>query len=97
MWILEDAAMGKKKKDNQSIRLKGQLRLYMQWPAVMAVLLVFVNIWTYKIDRRAGTLMFIFVLIYIVMTGILYLYSKSLIVKDLVEFAAQYLSLIHIF
>ena len=82
--------MGKKKKDNQSIRLKGQLRLYMQWPAVMAVLLVFVNIWTYKIDRRAGTLMFIFVLIYIVMTGILYLYSKSLIVKDLVEFAAQY-------
>ncbi len=82
--------MGKKKKENQSIRLKGQLRLYMQWPAIMAVLLVIVNIWTYKIDRRAGTLMFIFVLIYIVMTGILYLYSKSLIVKDLVEFAAQY-------
>lgn len=82
--------MKKRSKENQKVRLKGQLRLYMQWPAIMAVLLVAVNIWTYKIDRRAGTLMFIFVLIYIVMTGILYLYSKSLIMKDLVEFAAQY-------
>ena len=34
--------------------------------------------------------MFIFLLIYIVMVGILYLYSKSVIMKDLVEFAAQY-------
>ena len=82
--------MKKRSKENQKVRLKGQLRLYMQWPAIMAVLLVAVNIWTYKIDRRAGTLMFIFVLIYIVMTGVLYLYSKSLIMKDLVEFAAQY-------
>ena len=40
--------------------------------------------------------MFVFVLIYIMMVGILYLYSKSIIMKDLVEFAAQYLSLIHI-
>ena len=63
--------MGKKKKENQSIRLKGQLRLYMQWPAIMAVLLVIVNIWTYKIDRRAGTLMFIFVLIYDIFQAVL--------------------------
>ena len=82
--------MGKRKKENKSIRLKGQLRMYMQWPAIMAVFLALVNIWTYRIDRRAGTVMFIFVLIYIVMTGILYLYSKSLIMKDLVEFATQY-------
>lgn len=82
--------MKEKKKDSQKIRLKGQLKLYMQWPAIMALLLIAVNIWSYKIDKRAGTLMFIFVLIYIVMVGILYLYTKSLIMKDLVEFAAQY-------
>ena len=34
--------------------------------------------------------MFVFVLIYIMMVGVLYLYSKSIIMKDLVEFAAQY-------
>lgn len=77
-------------KEKKKVQLKGQLRLYMQWPAIMALFLVAVNIWIYKIDRRAGALMFIFLLIYIVMVGILYLYSKSIIMKDLVEFAAQY-------
>ncbi len=79
-----------RKKTNQKVRLKGQLRFYMQWPAAMAVLLIAMNIWVYRIDRRAGVLLFIFVGIYILITGMLYLYSKSLIVKDLVEFAAQY-------
>lgn len=74
----------------KDIRLKGQLKLYMQWPAFMALLLVIVNIWCYRIDKKAGTLMCIFVLIYIIMAAILYQYSKSLIMKDLVEFAAQY-------
>lgn len=78
------------KKTNQKVQLKGQLRLYMQWPVVMAVLLVAMNIWVYRVDKRAGILLFIFVAIYIMVTGVLYFYSKSLIVKDLVEFAAQY-------
>ena len=82
--------MSEKQKENGKVHLKGQLRLYMQWPAVMALLLVAMNIWIYRIDRRAGSLMFVFVLIYIMMVGILYLYSKSIIMKDLVEFAAQY-------
>lgn len=78
------------KKTNQKVQLKGQLRLYMQWPVVMALLLVAINIWVYRIDKRAGILLFIFVAIYIIVTAILYFYSKSLVVKDLVEFAAQY-------
>lgn len=82
--------MNDKQKERQKVKLKGQLRLYMQWPAIMALFLVAVNIWIYKIDRRAGALMFVFVLIYIIMVGMLYLYSKSIIMKDLVEFAAQY-------
>lgn len=73
-----------------NVRLKGQLKLYMQWPTIMALLLVAMNIWIYKIDKSAGALMFIFVLVYIVMVAILYLYSKNIIMKDLVEFAAQY-------
>ena len=82
--------MSEKQKENGKVHLKGQLRLYMQWPAIMALLLVAMNIWIYRINRRAGSLMFIFVLIYIMMVGVLYLYSKSIIMKDLVEFAAQY-------
>ncbi len=77
-------------KEKQKVRLKGQLRLYMQWPAIMAALLIGMNIWIYKLDKKAGGVMSLFLLLYIVMVGVLYLYTKSLVVKDLVQFAAQY-------
>lgn len=79
-----------KKKESYHIRLKGQLRLYMQLPVVMAVLSVISTIWIYKIDRRAGMVMLILALIYVGIIGYLYTYSNSRIMKDLVEFAAQY-------
>lgn len=72
------------------MHLKGQLRLYMQLPMVMAVLLIAVNVWIYGIDRRAGAVMLIFVIVYIGMLIYLYLYGRAGILKDLVEFAAQY-------
>lgn len=77
-------------REKQNIRLKGQLKLYMQWPAIMSLLLVAMNIWIYRIDHKAGAMMFVFVFIYIIIVGIMYLYNKSVILKDLVEFAAQY-------
>ena len=59
-------------KDKQDIQLKGQLKLYMQWPAIMSVLLLAMNVWIYKIDHRAGFIMLIFVLIYMLIVGALY-------------------------
>ena len=41
-------------------------------------------------DRKAGLLMSAFVLVYAVVIGIMYFYNKSLILADMVEFAAQY-------
>ncbi len=79
-----------KKKQEEQVRLKGHLRLYMQLPMVMAILLIAVNIWIFSIDRRAGMVMFIFVIAYIGMIIFLYLYGRAGILKDLVEFAAQY-------
>ena len=79
-----------KKKEADKIKLKGQLKLYIQWPAIVAVLLVLVNIWVYVTDRKAGILMGMFVVVYIIVAGWLYLRSKTVILKDLVEFAAQY-------
>ena len=39
----------KKKK----MRLKGKLRLYMNWPLIMTFLLVAMNIWVLMVDRKA--------------------------------------------
>ena len=79
--------MVEKKKEEGKVRfkLKGQLKLYIQWPAIMALLLMAMNIWIYEIDRNAGLLMLVFVLIYIAMIAVLYFYSKSIIMKDLVD------------
>lgn len=76
--------------EKQDIHLKGTLKLYMQWPMVMSVTLVFMTGWIYYIDRRAGMVMAACVLIYLVVTGSLYYYNKSALMRALVEFAAQY-------
>ena len=77
-------------KEKQDIRLKGQLKFYLQWPAIMAVILVAMNIWIYRTDHRAGAIMFFFVFVYAIFVSVMYFYSKSLVMQDLVDFAAQY-------
>lgn len=71
---------------------KGQLKLYMQWPVIMTVLLIGMNIWMYRISRQAGIMMSVFVLIYAVIVGGLYLYNRSFILKDMIQFSARYKS-----
>ena len=82
--------MLEKKTENEKLKLRGQLKMYIQWPSIMAVLLIAMNIWVYAIDRRAGSLMGIFVLVYSLIALVLYFRSKTVLLKDLVEFAAQY-------
>lgn len=74
----------------KNMRLKGQLRMYMQWPLIMTVLLLAMNIWMYMTDRKAGFMMTVFVGIYVVIVGILYFYNRSLILADLIQFSTQY-------
>lgn len=78
------------KKTRERMRLKGQLRMYMQWPLIMTILLAAMNIWTYVVDKKAGFIMSVFVLVYFVIAGAMYFYNRSLIFADLVQFSAQY-------
>ena len=72
------------------IKLKGQLRFYMQWPAFMILFLILMDVWIFMTDQKAGAIMTAFILVYAVVIGIMYFYNKSLILADMVEFAAQY-------
>lgn len=72
------------------MRLKGQLKMYMQWPLIMTVLLLAMNIWMYMTDRKAGFTMTVFIIIYAVIVGLLYFYNRSLILADLIQFSTQY-------
>ena len=76
--------------EKNKMRLKGQLRMYMHWPLIMAVLLVAMNIWMSMIDKKAGFVMTLFVIVYLVIAGALYFYNRSLILADLIQFSVQY-------
>ncbi len=77
-------------KKNQRVQLRGQLRLYMQWPLILGVLLVVATILCFIINRQAGLVMLVCLLVYLIFAVVLYGYSRSRIVKDLLDFAAQY-------
>ena len=72
------------------MHLKGQLKLYLMWPLIMAILLVAIDIWVCTIDKSSGLIMSVFVLIYIIAVAILYSYNRTFVLKELVEFATQY-------
>ena len=75
---------------NKNMRLKGQLRMYMQWPLIMTILLLAMNIWMYMTDQKAGLTLTVFVIIYAMIVGLLYFYNRSLILADLIQFSTQY-------
>jgi len=74
----------------QQVQLRGKLKLYMQWPAFMSLLLIAMDIWIYQVDKKAGLMLAAFIVVYIIIAVFLYFYNKSYIFSDLVEFAAQY-------
>ena len=67
----------------------------MSWPLIMTILLAAVDIWVYVIDKRAGFIMTVFILIYLGIAGGLYFYNRSLILADLIQFSAQYKGIEH--
>ena len=71
-------------------KLKGQLKLFLQWPVIMAIALILINMWILMLDQKAGLVMGMFVLIYTVAVVTMYFYSKSMILNRLINFATQY-------
>ena len=72
------------------MQLKGQLRMYMRWPLIMTLLLIGMDAWVYMVDKKAGLLMTVIIIIYVGITFSLYFYNRSLILADLIQFSVQY-------
>lgn len=77
-------------KNKNKMNLNGQLRSYLRGPVFLAVLLVIMNICIYMIDRNAGLLATMFVILYIAVAMVRYYHSRPMIVNELITFAAQY-------
>ena len=72
------------------IRIKGQLKFYMQWPLILTILLVIMDILVFTVNRRAGALVSIFITAYILIVVFLYFHSRAVIMNELISFATQY-------
>ncbi len=74
----------------KNVKFKGHLKLYMQWPLFLILLLLAMNVAMYALDIKAGILMSIFVCIYIAIAAVLYYYNKQILVNELINFATGY-------
>ena len=74
----------------QRIKLKGRLSTYMQTPLLLGFILLLVDIWIFLMDFKAGIILSIFVLVYLVAIVAMMSFSRTGIMKDLVSFATEY-------
>lgn len=74
----------------EQFKPKGQIRVYLQWPIVLSLLVLLVSVVVGAIDRKAGAVMALFALVYVGIALFLYFAKKPRIIKGLVSFAAEY-------
>lgn len=74
----------------KKIKVKGALKLYLDWPILLSILLIGMNISIYFVDKKAGSIATVFVLLYIIFAIFLYLIKRNTIIGELVRYAADY-------
>ena len=71
-------------------RLPRKLQLFLQWPALMAILLLIVDIWVFALDKKSAIVVSLFLFIYVGAVVVFYYYSKTLLLKQLTDVAVKY-------
>lgn len=78
------------KMKKKKVKFSGKLRSYMQWPLLMMIFLLIMNILVYFINAKAGLLVSAFSIVYIIFAVILLLHYKPHIINEMIYFATQY-------
>lgn len=68
----------------------GSLKMYLRWPIMLTPLLILMNISIALVDKKAGLYMMIYVAIYAVIAIILYASNRTIIEKEVVNYATNY-------
>lgn len=72
------------------LKLKGHLKHLARWPLYLSVLLIALNIVVYFVDIKAGVVVTLGNLLYIIIAVALLYYHRPLVFNDLIAFASQY-------
>ncbi|SFR62629.1 DHH family phosphoesterase [Anaeromicropila populeti] len=72
------------------IKLTSSLNSYLRWPFLLTILLLCMDISIFGVSTEAGIIMFIYVIVYILISFSIYAYKHKAILGDLVRFASNY-------
>ncbi|MDD3338750.1 MAG: DHH family phosphoesterase [Lachnospiraceae bacterium] len=75
---------------NKKIKVKGQLRTYIQWPLLLSILWIAMVIGIFCINFRAGLVAAGFLVVYVIVVVVLYAYNRPLLMNELISFATAY-------
>lgn len=75
---------------NNKFKLRGHLKHLTRWPLYLTVLLIALNVLVYMIDCKAGLVVTLGTLIYVVCAVGILLYHRPQMFNDLIAFASQY-------
>lgn len=78
--------MNKKKK----VRHSGKLKSYMQWPVIMVLFFLIMNVAVYFLDVKAGLVVSVFFVLYAVMVLVMRFHYRPSIMNEMISFATQY-------
>ena len=71
-------------------KVRGELRIYLQWPILLSALVVAMNLVVGMLSAIAGLVMFGFTAVYVAIALWLYFYRKRRLLAGLVEFSSDY-------
>lgn len=72
------------------MKFRGKLRSYLQWPVVLTILLVILNIPMYFYDKKSAIVITVFTVIYFTIVTVSYFQNRPVLINELVNFATQY-------
>ena len=70
-------------------RIQGTLRSYLRWPILLTPLLLVMNVHIYFVDVKAGAIMTIYVLLYMIIAFLLLYYKRRQLLKYIVTYAIR--------
>ena len=74
----------------KNIKLKGKLWALFSWPILLSLVLVLFNIGAYIYDIKCGCIMSGFLVVYVISTVVVYLWSKPSLLTEIINFGTQY-------
>lgn len=74
----------------EKVKVKGQLKVYLQWPLLLSLMILLMNLAVGAVSIKAGAVMAVFTVIYVLIALWLYVYKRKRLLNGLVEFSADY-------